>query len=247
VSLTPTRVRYSFLSTLASVYFGKDIRTGAEIALKIGWSDHSSPRLRHEYNVYTQIAGGAGISPVHWYGKEGPYEVIVMNHLGTSLGDLISGGQVDHGKIFQYAPQMVCSSLNKNILLNSYMHSSQQLSRNILGTMSIVTSSRQTSWFDSITFTQLSSSSTSAWHNYSAIPQHIYTTQTPQISLLSVLFHSHLSLAIEDLLSCIVTTWSLLSTPSFIQHVVTCLGRPFPLTVLTVIRRRSSRRRSQSQ
>jgi hypothetical protein len=237
-------IQYQVGVALASVYFGKDIRTGAEIALKIRWSDHSSPRLRHEYNMYTQIAGGAGISPVHWYGKEGPYEVIVMNHLGTLLGDLISRGQVDHGKIFQYAPQMVCSSLNKNILLNSYMHSSQQLSCYILGTMSIVTSSRQTSWFDSITFTQLSSSSTSAWHNYSAIPQHIYTTQTPQISLLSVLFHSHLSLAIEDLLSRVVTTWSLLSTPSFIQHVVTCLGRLFPLTVLTVIRRQSSRRRS---
>ena len=89
---------------------GKDIRTGAEIAVKIGHADHSSSRLSHEYDVYTELAGSAGISPVCWYGKEGPYEVIVMDHLGTSLGDLISGGQVDHREVFQYAPQMVCSS-----------------------------------------------------------------------------------------------------------------------------------------
>jgi hypothetical protein len=59
--------------------------------------------------VYTELASSVGISPVRWYGKEGPYEVIVMNHLGTLLGDLINGGQVDHREVFQYAPQMVCS------------------------------------------------------------------------------------------------------------------------------------------
>jgi hypothetical protein len=59
--------------------------------------------------MYTTIAGGAGISPVHWYGKEGQYKVLVLNRLGTSLEKLINGQQVDHGMIFQYASQMVCS------------------------------------------------------------------------------------------------------------------------------------------
>jgi hypothetical protein len=108
VSPTLTQARYIVLSSLASVYLGKDIRTGAEIAVKIGCADLSSSRLSHEYSMYAELAGSAGISPVRWYGKEGPYEVIVMNHLGTSLGDLISGGQVDHREVFQYAPQMVC-------------------------------------------------------------------------------------------------------------------------------------------
>lgn len=90
--------------------------------MKIGSADYLSSRLSHEYNVYTELAGSAGVSPVRWYGKEGSYEVIVMDHLGTSLGDLISGGHVDHGEVFQYAPQMVCSRLNKYNLLYSLTH-----------------------------------------------------------------------------------------------------------------------------
>ena len=171
-----------------------------------------------------------------------------MNHLGTSLGDLTIRGQVD---VFQYASQMVCSSQGssckyKYLTEHSHTHSSRQLNRYTLGTTSIVTSSQQTSWFEPITFTLLFSSSTSAWHNYTAIPPRIYTTQTLKITSSSVLFHSRLSPANEDLLNRVATTWSLLSILLFIQHVVPCLG-PFPPTVPTVITGRSSRRRYRSQ
>jgi hypothetical protein len=106
----PDLCSINFLSSLESVYLGRDIRTEVEIAVKIGCADDPSSRLRPEYNVYTEIAGGIGIPPVHWYGKEGQYEVIVMDHLGTSLDDLVSKRQIDQEKIFQYTPQMVCSS-----------------------------------------------------------------------------------------------------------------------------------------
>jgi hypothetical protein len=39
VSPTLTQAQYIVLSSLASVYLGKDIRTGAEIAVKIGCAD----------------------------------------------------------------------------------------------------------------------------------------------------------------------------------------------------------------
>jgi serine/threonine protein kinase len=107
VSPTLTRVRHIFLSSLGSVYLGKDIRTGAEVALKIGRADHSPSRLSHEYQVYQKTAGSIGISSVRWYGKEGPYEVLVLEYLGTSLGDLISAQQFDHRKTFFFASQMV--------------------------------------------------------------------------------------------------------------------------------------------
>ncbi|KAH9021416.1 kinase-like domain-containing protein [Lactarius pseudohatsudake] len=41
--------------------------------------------------------------------KEGSHEVIVLEHLRTSLGDLISEQQVDHRKAFLYASQMLSS------------------------------------------------------------------------------------------------------------------------------------------
>jgi hypothetical protein len=58
-------------------------------------------------NIYKTITGCAGVSPVRWFGKEGLYEVIVLDYLGTSLGDMISGQQSDHREVFSYAPQMV--------------------------------------------------------------------------------------------------------------------------------------------
>jgi len=39
--------------------------------------------------MYTTISGSAGIPEVLWYGKEGLHEIIVLEYLGTSLGDQI--------------------------------------------------------------------------------------------------------------------------------------------------------------
>jgi serine/threonine protein kinase len=97
------------MSFLGSVYLGKDIRTGGEVAVKIGRTDNSSSTLCHEYHVYKTTAGSKGISPVWWYGKEGHHEVIVLENLGTSLGDLLSAQNFDHRKIFFFASQMVRS------------------------------------------------------------------------------------------------------------------------------------------
>lgn len=96
-------------TSIGRVFEGRDIRTGVEVALKIANAGQSPTRLNHEYNVYTSIVGSVGTSSVLWYGKEGLYEVIVLEHLGNSLGDLINERQLDHKEVFLYASQMVCS------------------------------------------------------------------------------------------------------------------------------------------
>ena len=101
------QVRLVFLSPLGSVFLGKDIRTGANVALKIGRAGKLPSKLSHEYNVYTTISGSTGISEVLWYGKEGLHEIIVLKYLGTSLGDLISERHFDPRRAFVYALQMV--------------------------------------------------------------------------------------------------------------------------------------------
>jgi len=95
-------------ASLGSVYLGRDIRTGAEVALKIGGMGRSPSGLNHEYNVYLNIAGSTGTSSVLWYGKEGWYQVIVLEHLGNSLGDLVNEKRLDCEKVFSCASQMVC-------------------------------------------------------------------------------------------------------------------------------------------
>jgi hypothetical protein len=116
--------------------------TESAVALKIGHRRSLPSRLSHEYNVYKAIAGSRGMSQVLWYGKEGVYEVIVLDHLGTSLGDLIDQHEFDHGKTFSYATQMVCL-LYKTDDRTKYtlnMCSSRQSSHFIPNTTSIVTS-----------------------------------------------------------------------------------------------------------
>jgi serine/threonine protein kinase len=97
-----------FLNFLASVFQGKDIMTGIDVALKIGLAEGSSSKLGYEYDVYMAISGSTGISGVIWYGKEGLYEVIVMEYLGTSLDDLIREQQFDPKRMFLHASRMVC-------------------------------------------------------------------------------------------------------------------------------------------
>ena len=108
VSLTLTQVQRFIDTSIGSVFKGRDIRMGAEVALKIGSADWS-PGLNHKYNMYMNIASSMGTSSVLWYGKEDLYEVIVLEHLGGSLGDLINKKQFDHEEVFSYVSQMVCS------------------------------------------------------------------------------------------------------------------------------------------
>ena len=61
-----------------SVYVGRNIRTGKEVALKVEHCE-GSDILDHEYQIYKDLAGCPGISRAYWYGVEGPYNVIVMD------------------------------------------------------------------------------------------------------------------------------------------------------------------------
>ena len=101
-------VHLIFLNSLGRVFQGKDIRTSFDVAVKIGHARSLSLKLKYEYNVYTAIAGGTGVPKVLWYGKEGEHKVIVLEFLGTSLGDLIKKRQLDSRRTFLYATQMVC-------------------------------------------------------------------------------------------------------------------------------------------
>ena len=90
--------------------------------MKIGHIGFSPSKLSHEHDVYKKIAGSTGISPIHWYGKEDIYEVIVMDFLRTSLDDMISMQHFDHRKTFFSASQMVRSMYH-------YVHTYRDLTR----------------------------------------------------------------------------------------------------------------------
>jgi len=122
VSPTLIQVRCFSDTSLGSVYLGRDIRTGADVALKMGLAPSLPSTLHHEYKVYTSIAGSVGTSTVLWFGREDVYEVIVLEYLGNSIGDLINEEKFNPKKAFLYASQMVCSWSLFTVLMNTVSH-----------------------------------------------------------------------------------------------------------------------------
>lgn len=76
--------------SFGTLYLGEHIKTGEEVAIKLEMMKARHPQLAYEYKVYRILAGGVGIPSVHWFGKEGDYNVMVMDILGPSLEDLFN-------------------------------------------------------------------------------------------------------------------------------------------------------------
>jgi hypothetical protein len=74
--------------------------------LKLEVAQDSSSDLVHEYSVYWAISGLSGIPKVYWYGREGPYHVIVLGRLSNTLEE-IGQTSIDTNAVFTYATQMV--------------------------------------------------------------------------------------------------------------------------------------------
>jgi casein kinase 1 len=69
---------------------GTNINTGEEVAIKLESVKTKHPQLAYEYKVYRILAGGVGIPNVRWFGREGDFNVMVMDILGPSLEDLFN-------------------------------------------------------------------------------------------------------------------------------------------------------------
>jgi len=70
------------------IYLGTDIISGERVAIKMELRNMKRPKLESEYKVYKILAGGLGISHVHWFGRAGKYNALVLEILGPSLRDL---------------------------------------------------------------------------------------------------------------------------------------------------------------
>lgn len=75
--------------SFGEVYIGTDARTGETYAMKLEHTKRiKHPQLAFESKVFKLLQGGTGIPKIHHFGKEGHYNVLVMQRLGTSLEEL---------------------------------------------------------------------------------------------------------------------------------------------------------------
>jgi len=74
--------------TFGVVYLGTNMISGEKVAIKLESRTVRNPKLALEYMIYRILANGKGIPHVHWFGRVGKYNALVMDVLGPSLHDL---------------------------------------------------------------------------------------------------------------------------------------------------------------
>lgn len=87
--------RYKLINKIGSgafgdIYLGQSLQTGSEVAIKLEPVNTKFPQLAYEYKLYKIFHGGVGIPAVRWFGREGDWNVLVMDLLGPSLEDLFN-------------------------------------------------------------------------------------------------------------------------------------------------------------
>jgi len=71
--------------SFGDIYLGTNTATGEDVAIKLESTKSRHPQLAHEFKVYQMLQGGNGIPVIKWFGKDGDFNVLVMEILGPSL------------------------------------------------------------------------------------------------------------------------------------------------------------------
>lgn len=108
---------HTYLFYLGTVYLGKDIKKGRDVAVKLEVALEWSSKLEHEYNIYRAISGICGIPKMLWYGMEGQYNALVLSRLGCTLEEMAQLSVLNTNTVFTYAKQMVFSPSARSTLL----------------------------------------------------------------------------------------------------------------------------------
>lgn len=73
---------------LGSVYLGTHTIAGKEVAIKVESASAKRSMLKQESRIYKTLMGGPGVPWMMWAGKQGDYNVMIIDLLGPSLDDL---------------------------------------------------------------------------------------------------------------------------------------------------------------
>ena len=71
-------------------YTGTLLFSSELVAIKMESCRSQHPQLAYEYKLYKILAGGTGVPEVKFFGREGEWNVLVMELLGASLEELFS-------------------------------------------------------------------------------------------------------------------------------------------------------------
>ena len=73
---------------IGTVFYGVHTVAGKEVAIKVEPAVAKHSPLKHESKIYKSLMGGPGVPWIIWSGKQGDYNIMVIDLLGPSLEDL---------------------------------------------------------------------------------------------------------------------------------------------------------------
>ena len=73
------------------VFHTHNVLTNEEFAIKLSPANDTASMLRNEYNVLCRLRGVTGIPCAVWFESDSSYNAIILECLGPSLPDLMSG------------------------------------------------------------------------------------------------------------------------------------------------------------
>ena len=95
-----------------TVFLGVHTVAGKEVAIKLEPALAKHSPLMHESKIYKTLMGGTGVPWIMWSGRQGDYNVMIIDLLGPSLEDLFKrcNRHFSLKTVLLLADQLVCST-----------------------------------------------------------------------------------------------------------------------------------------
>jgi|ERR1700744_160625 len=81
-----------------------------DVALKLEPIQSKHSQLSHKHSVYKALHDTVGIPSMHWYGREAQYNMLILDHLGLTVEEVISNGHCGNINLVFHMPIKWCSS-----------------------------------------------------------------------------------------------------------------------------------------
>ena len=99
-----------FIVLQGTVFLGVHTVAGKEVAIKLEPALAKHSPLMHESKIYKTLMGGTGVPWIMWSGRQGDYNVMIIDLLGPSLEDLFKrcNRHFSLKTVLLLADQLVC-------------------------------------------------------------------------------------------------------------------------------------------
>lgn len=131
MSLHPLLHYLNLIISPGTVFLGVHTVAGKEVAIKIEPAVARNSPLKQESRIYKSLMGGTGVPWIMWSGKQGDYNVMIIDLMGPSLEDLFKmcNRHFSLKTVLLLADQLVCSLLISSLRAYSYAVFPVQISR----------------------------------------------------------------------------------------------------------------------